>query len=252
MVVVWICQMDQAIERKKIVKFKKYFSDIRKEEGFEDDRKYDCADWKFIQRGVNDYSICSSKYKVQHGNGGKSVSIDSSFEVAVKSYVLVATSSGTDLRVFEKLLGSENIVELILIRNMCDELFERLRRSSECCYSQWSYIGVSQFNHLDLSLSMVEEEGPEADTKRVHKLLHTKDRLPLSFVSCYNDGLLAENLQSILGLKDAENERRVSEKRASEFVSLVGSTNEWVCRRLNVGWVEDIKEGFQLVHLRCY
>nr|GEU87734.1 hypothetical protein [Tanacetum cinerariifolium] len=47
--------------------------------------------------------------------------------------------------------------------------------------------------------------------------------------------------------------RRVSEKKGSlELVSLVGLTNEWVCRRLNVGWCEDIKEGFQLVHLRCY
>ncbi|GKE23940.1 trifunctional UDP-glucose 4,6-dehydratase/UDP-4-keto-6-deoxy-D-glucose 3,5-epimerase/UDP-4-keto-L-rhamnose-reductase RHM1, partial [Tanacetum coccineum] len=55
-----------------------------------------------------------------------------------------------------------------------------------------------------------------------------------------------------LGLKDAEKERRVSEKRASELVLLVGSVDKWVCRRLNVGWVEDIKEGFQLVHLRRY
>ncbi|GKC35479.1 hypothetical protein Tco_1047863 [Tanacetum coccineum] len=43
--------------------------DIRKEEEFEDDRKYNLADWRFIQRSVNGY-------KVRHGNGGKSIAID--------------------------------------------------------------------------------------------------------------------------------------------------------------------------------
>ncbi|GJX81472.1 60S ribosomal protein L14-2-like protein [Tanacetum coccineum] len=43
--------------------------------------------------------------------------------------------------------------------------------------------------------------------------------------------------------KIKEKERRVSEKRASELVLLVGLVDKWVCRRLNVGWVEDIKEG---------
>ncbi|GJU28927.1 hypothetical protein Tco_1172516, partial [Tanacetum coccineum] len=34
--------------------------------------------------------------------------------------------------------------------------------------------------------------------------------------------------------------RKVSEKKRSlELVSLVGSTEEWVCRRLNMGWFED-------------
>ncbi|GJU71896.1 hypothetical protein Tco_1263301 [Tanacetum coccineum] len=42
------------------------------------------------------------------------------------------------------------------------------------------------------------------------------------------------------------------EGRRLELLSLVGSEDEWVCRRLNMGWFEDIKECFQLVHLRCY
>ncbi|GJW00806.1 hypothetical protein Tco_1556057 [Tanacetum coccineum] len=47
--------------------------------------------------------------------------------------------------------------------------------------------------------------------------------------------------------------RKVPEKKGSlKLVSLVGSADEWICRRLNVGWFEDIKECFQLVHLRCY
>ncbi|PWA80344.1 hypothetical protein CTI12_AA197690 [Artemisia annua] len=95
--------------------------------------------------------------------------------------------------VFEKFLGSGFVVELLIIRNMCDKPSESVRRSCESCYSQWGYIvvievvwngdcwpmkdgancivvegvqGVSQFNHHpDSTQSMVEEVGPEVDTE---------------------------------------------------------------------------------------
>ncbi|GKA66581.1 hypothetical protein Tco_0766389 [Tanacetum coccineum] len=139
--------------------------------------------------------------------------------VAVNSYVLVVTSSGTDFRVFEKFLGSENVWSYIVVIEFDWNGDSWPMKNGVNCVVVESVQGESQLNHSDSSLSMVEEEGPEADTKRVHELFHTEDKSPLSFVSCYNDGLLTVNLQSILGLKDAEKEIRVFEKRASELVS---------------------------------
>ncbi|GKE23412.1 hypothetical protein Tco_1434924, partial [Tanacetum coccineum] len=139
--------------------------------------------------------------------------------VVVNSYVLVATSSGTDFRVFEKFLGFENVWSYIVVIEFDWNGDSWPMKNGVNCVVVESIQGESQLNNSDSSLSMVEEEGPEADTKRVHELLHNEDKSPLSFVSCYNDGLLAVNLQSILGLKDAEKERRVFEKRASEFIS---------------------------------
>ncbi|PWA94566.1 carbamoyl-phosphate synthase B [Artemisia annua] len=54
----------------------------------------------------------------------------------------------------EKLLGSKlvlntqmkSIVELMLVRNMCEEAFQNVEKSFECCYPQWGCVVVIEIH----------------------------------------------------------------------------------------------------------
>ncbi|GJR10151.1 hypothetical protein Tco_0792803 [Tanacetum coccineum] len=146
-----------------------------------------------------------------------------------------------------------DLVDKINLRGMdCYELFEKSTEKSKMKLTAFGGKRTVRQTNSDLEAAKLNEVSSDYLEFDIGKWPTRKKIKDSSFVLCYNDGLLAVNLQSILGLKDADKERRVSKKKASTIVSLVGSANEWVCRRLNVGWVEDIKEGFQFVHLRGY